>query len=127
MHPRKVTDYDRRIGAKITALRKAQGLSQTQLGAALGVTFQQIQKYEKGQNRIAANRLRDIASALGMQPHDLFCEIYGRQENGEPQPFLSPEALQAACAFDAIQSRSMRRSLLELLLTAGAPQTAEAA
>ena len=127
MHRKKVTEYDRRIGAKIATLRKARGLSQTDLGAKIGVTFQQIQKYEKGANRIAANRLQDIATALGMQPHDLFCEIYGQQEGGEPQPFLSPEALQAASAFDAIQSRSMRRSLLELLLTAGAPQTAEVA
>lgn len=55
---------DRQIGALIRARRLSQNISQVQLAAALGVTFQQVQKYEKGTNRVAASTLMRIARAL---------------------------------------------------------------
>src|SRR5437016_14271832 len=55
---------DTEIGRRIRALRLERGLSQTELGNLLGVTFQQIQKYEKGANRVAAGRLQRVAEAL---------------------------------------------------------------
>lgn len=52
---------DRHVGKRVEARRKSLGYSQTQLGSALGLTFQQIQKYEKGSNRISASKLWEIA------------------------------------------------------------------
>jgi transcriptional regulator with XRE-family HTH domain len=62
--PRAASSVDRHIGARIRARRLDLGLSQERLGAEIGVTFQQIQKYEKGVNRVAASTLIDIAAAL---------------------------------------------------------------
>ncbi|WP_082473284.1 helix-turn-helix domain-containing protein [Methylobacterium sp. Leaf85] len=64
MSTKKATDLDAEVGARIAFLRKTMGKSQTELGQAVGVTFQQIQKYEKGQNRIGAGRLGEIARFL---------------------------------------------------------------
>lgn len=55
---------DVRIGARVRVLRMSAGISQETLGNALGITFQQVQKYEKGTNRIAGSRLVAIAAAL---------------------------------------------------------------
>ena len=63
---RGVRDLDTQIGQRLKEARRAQGLSQTLLAHALGITFQQIQKYENGINRVSAARLYDIAQVLGM-------------------------------------------------------------
>lgn len=62
---------DAQIGARIRARRLARKLSQTDLGKALGVTFQQIQKYEKGVNRVAGSRLVRLCSVLQVRPEQL--------------------------------------------------------
>ncbi|TXN33014.1 MULTISPECIES: helix-turn-helix domain-containing protein [unclassified Methylobacterium] len=54
------------IGVRIKSLRRSAGLSQASLGNALGVTFQQVQKYESGQSKIAADKLQRIAQTLGV-------------------------------------------------------------
>ena len=64
--PKSPTDADRFIGNRIRARRMLIGMSQERLGEILGVTFQQVQKYEKGVNRIGAGRLQDIAEAHGV-------------------------------------------------------------
>jgi transcriptional regulator with XRE-family HTH domain len=53
---------DRHVGNRVRMRRKMQGMTQQKLGRALGLTFQQVQKYEKGTNRIGASRLQHIAS-----------------------------------------------------------------
>lgn len=63
---RSIGDLELYIGSAIRDFRKRSGMSQEKLGAAVNVTFQQIQKYEKGTNRVAASRLHDIAGALGV-------------------------------------------------------------
>jgi len=65
--PRSATAVDRKIGALIRARRLELGMSQTTLADAVGVTFQQIQKYEKGVNRVAASTLIDIAMRLDVR------------------------------------------------------------
>lgn len=65
---------DAEIGARVRTLRAAAGLSQEKLGEALGITFQQVQKYEKGVNRIAGSRLVAIAAALGTTVGELMAE-----------------------------------------------------
>jgi transcriptional regulator with XRE-family HTH domain len=57
---------DKRLGEQVRARRLAVGMSQERLAELLGITFQQIQKYEAGTNRIAASRLYEIAAALEM-------------------------------------------------------------
>ena len=63
---------DKKIGSVIRTRRVKLGLSQTDLGNALGVTFQQIQKYERGANAVASTRIADLCRALEMTPNDLF-------------------------------------------------------
>ena len=63
---------DTKIGSVIRMRRVKLGLSQTDLGNALGVTFQQIQKYERGTNAVASTRIPDLCRALEITPNDLF-------------------------------------------------------
>ncbi len=60
----KVTEIDKEIGERVRVARLEKGLSQKALGAAIGLTFQQVQKYEKGTNRVSASRLRRVAEVL---------------------------------------------------------------
>src|SRR3984885_11931588 len=64
--------FDKKIGSVIRMQRVKLGLKQTDLGNALGVTFQQIQKYENGTNAVASTRISDLCRALEMTPNDLF-------------------------------------------------------
>jgi len=67
--------YDVAIGAHIRQRRKECGLSQHQLGEVVGVTYQQIQKYERGTNRVSASSLVEIAHALGCKPSAFLDEL----------------------------------------------------
>ncbi len=71
MARREMGDIDRIVARRVVELRKKAGLSQVTLGAAIGVTFQQVQKYEHGKNRISAGCLYLIAEATG-QPVQVF-------------------------------------------------------
>jgi transcriptional regulator with XRE-family HTH domain len=71
--PRKTPDQrDIEVARRMRAVRREKGLSQEKLGNALGLTFQQVQKYENGTNRIAAGRLHKIAEILGVPVAVLF-------------------------------------------------------
>src|SRR6185369_1200179 len=61
-------ELDQRVGERLRSRRLKMGLSQTTLGIAAGVTFQQIQKYERGTNRISASRMIQFAEKLGVPP-----------------------------------------------------------
>jgi transcriptional regulator with XRE-family HTH domain len=71
-HPRRPTTVDAYIGARMRERRDALGLSQKQVGQMLGVTFQQVQKYEKGVNRVSAARLFEICQALKVSLSSMF-------------------------------------------------------
>jgi transcriptional regulator with XRE-family HTH domain len=71
------SDIDTKIGANVRNRREALGITQAQLGQSVGVTFQQIQKYERGANRISAAALLKIANALECSVADLY---------GDPDP-----------------------------------------
>jgi transcriptional regulator with XRE-family HTH domain len=66
---------DIEIGKKIRELRLTRGMSQDDLGKKIGITFQQIQKYEKGVNRVLVSRLNDLAIALGVTPESFFANL----------------------------------------------------
>ena len=117
--PKQTTDVDRLVGIRITALRKARGLSQTALGNAVGVTFQQVQKYEKGQNRVGAGRLREIARLLEVPVSAFFEE---KEEGAAPKEdvfgFLSAHgAIELLRAYALIENDQMRRDVLAIVRT----------
>ncbi len=64
-------EFDRKLGKRIRLYRQSMGMSQTEFGRHLGVSFQQIQKYETGVNRISVNSLRKMASLFGVEPGKL--------------------------------------------------------
>ena len=100
------------------------GMSQERLGELLGLTFQQVQKYEKGINRIGAGRLYEVAGILGV-PVAFFYENVGDEapvrarQDGEPPPVMeflsSAEGLQLSLAFMRIQDVKVKRRILDLV------------
>jgi transcriptional regulator with XRE-family HTH domain len=69
---RTATEVDVFVGARLKSLRKSVGLSQTELANQVGVTFQQIQKYERGTNRIGASRLWSLCQVFDVEPGRFF-------------------------------------------------------
>ncbi len=116
---------DRRLGQRVRTRRLEIGMSQEKLADLLGVTFQQVQKYEKGINRIAASRLFDIASSLDMPVSSFFegltpARAPGVAENGGGESFIydvlaTPEGLQLVTLFSAIESPKVRKRVVELV------------
>src|SRR3954471_7305663 len=80
---------DRHVGSRVRMRRMLIGMSQEKLGEALGLTFQQVQKYEKGTNRIGASRLHRIGTILGV-PIEFFYE--GAPHGGGPATGFSESA-----------------------------------
>ena len=74
------------VGSRVRGRRILMGMSQERLGDELGVTFQQVQKYEKGANRISASRLHDISQILDVSPGYFFEEITGIKLSSQSQP-----------------------------------------
>jgi len=121
---------DVHVGSRVRMRRMLAGLSQEKLGERLGLTFQQIQKYEKGSNRVSASRLFQMAQVLGV-PVSFFFDDLPEQAKGdfadaggfaEPaqevmiMDFLSSsEGLQLNRAFSQIPDPAVRRKLVELV------------
>jgi transcriptional regulator with XRE-family HTH domain len=121
MAKRSPNPTDRHVGDRIRMRRKMQGMSQEKLGEALGITFQQMQKYEKGTNRIAAGRLQHIAS-IQQVPISFFFEgapglSYVLDESSDyVSDFLATsEALALTKAYMQIQDAKLRRSIVDLV------------
>jgi transcriptional regulator with XRE-family HTH domain len=81
---------DVHVGSKLRAFRTQRDLSQTSLGKRVGLTFQQIQKYEKGTNRIGASRLHEFALVLNVPVEAFFT---GLQEGDPRRAYVPPAAL----------------------------------
>jgi transcriptional regulator with XRE-family HTH domain len=120
MNPRGGDPLDAEIGKRVRTLRLQRGLSQSELGGLISVTFQQVQKYEKGTNRISAGRLQRIAEVLSV-PVAFFFE---GADDSRKQPkssvdvefsFLQTEgALRLARAYARIKEPGVRLQLLRL-------------
>lgn len=115
---------DKRIGQRVRARRLEIGMSQEKLAELLGVTFQQVQKYEKGVNRIAASRLFDIASALdvtistffeGLTPYRGGAVVAEDSEGFVHDVLSTPEGLQLVSLFATIDNARVRRRVVELV------------
>lgn len=116
---------DKKLGQRVRARRLEIGMSQERLAELLGITFQQVQKYEKGVNRIAASRLFDIAGAL-QQPVARFYEgiaaVRGAGVAEERKDYVddalaTPEGAQLMSVFASIRNQRLRRKVLELVRT----------
>ena len=105
------------IGARMRTRRRQLGLSQTSLAEALGVSFQQVQKYERGANRVAASTLVAAAEALGVSVGWLVGEEGGGAGGDDEEVFRAlarPGALELLMAFNAIPDTRARAALLAL-------------
>lgn len=117
---------DRHVGSRVRMRRMMQSMSQEKLGDALGLTFQQVQKYEKGTNRIGASRLQQIAHILQV-PVSFFFEgaphfsghAGGLSEAPSPAyvtDFLATsDGLSLTKAFMRIKSSKLRRRIVDLV------------
>lgn len=113
------TSTDVLVGARIRLRRKELGLSQAQLASALRLTFQQIQKYENGVNRIGAGRLMEVADRLNV-PITYFFEGIGRasdetlQSAADINLLSRPGAIDLLSNFDKIQDPALRKVVQDL-------------
>ena len=125
MPKKQANPVDAHVGHRVRLRRMLIGMSQERLGELLGLTFQQVQKYEKGINRIGAGRLFEVAGILGV-PVSFFYEdadtggsARGFSEAGEPPPVMeflaSGEGLQLSLAFMRIKDVKVRRRILDLV------------
>ena len=114
---------DRHVGSRVRLRRTLIGMSQERLGEILGVTFQQVQKYEKGVNRIGAGRLQSIGAALNV-PITFFYEGMPGEAGGEASERVessldavmgSPDGGRLIRAFSSIGDEVLRRKVVELV------------
>ena len=116
---------DLHVGARVRMRRKFLGMSQEGLAETILLTFQQVQKYERGSNRISASKLWEIAKAL-KAPVAYFFEGYGENEavegfsESESEQFvhgflMTTEGIELAEAFPRIKNAKHRRRILELV------------
>jgi transcriptional regulator with XRE-family HTH domain len=120
MNQRKPDALDIAVGQRIRIERLARHMSQTELAERIGVSFQQVQKYEKGLNRVGAGRLTRIAEVLGIPVRAFFeTDASATQPDGDkasPLEMLAePGAVRVLRAFTQIPEGPLRRSILELM------------
>lgn len=132
---------DVHVGSRVRLRRTLLGLSQEKLGEAVGLTFQQIQKYERGANRIGASRLYEFSRILDVPVSFFFDDMSERFKGPEPialggfadqpQPLLEPdpltrrETLELVRAYYRIHDPQVRKRLFELTKSLGTAEEAE--
>ncbi|MGO4706532.1 helix-turn-helix domain-containing protein [Microvirga sp. 2MCAF38] len=128
---------DKEIGSRVRMRRMSIGMSQEKLGEMLGLTFQQVQKYEKGTNRISVGRLVDIAMILGVEIPFFFDGVRsgrgnpGFAEDASPsyasEVMSTPEGLHLIRTFASIKNAKVRKSIVQLVtVLADSPEASEA-
>ncbi len=132
MNKKKPNPIDVHVGSRVRLRRMLVGMSQEKLGEQLGLTFQQVQKYEKGTNRIGASRLYQIANILGVEVSFFFEDMPGEVVKGLPNPpeggftdvdaapfvmdfVSSSEGLQLNRYYSEIESPGVRKKVLDLI------------
>ena len=120
---------DMALGRNIRVRRKSLGLSQSALGAAVGLTFQQIQKYESGANRVSFSKLMEISKALTCRVSNLI----ENAEDGQPSAVIQDEgelvattgALELLQHFARIRAPHLRQALIKVARTLSGPDAPE--
>ena len=135
---RGIGPIDVHVGARLRQRRTLLGLNQTKLGSAIGLTFQQVQKYEKGTNRISAGRLYALSGTLDVPVEYFFSDMPtavaansptlegGRAKKPpsyEPDPMATRETLQLVRAYYKIEDAEIRKRLFEMTKTLGAAES----
>ncbi|MGO9132614.1 MAG: helix-turn-helix domain-containing protein [Methylovirgula sp.] len=137
---------DRHVGSRVRMRRILLGMSQEKLGEALGLTFQQVQKYEKGTNRIGASRLQQISQTLNVPPAFFFDGAPTIEDGVDSKPhptglaedspsttfvfdfIATAEGLALNKAFARIQDPKVRKRIIDLVASlAGADDGADTA
>jgi transcriptional regulator with XRE-family HTH domain len=126
---------DKEVGSRVRMRRVSIGMSQEKLGDMLGLTFQQVQKYEKGMNRISVARLVEIAKILGVDIHFFLNGITsskaesGFVEDSAPtyvaDMMSTPEGLQLIRTFASIKNSKVRKSIVQLVSALSAQEEVE--
>ncbi|MDX0196230.1 helix-turn-helix domain-containing protein [Sinorhizobium meliloti] len=135
MNKKDPNPIDAFVGSRVRMRRLMIGLSQEKLADGLGITFQQVQKYEKGTNRIGASRLQAIADVLGVHPSFFFQQDEGSVHSGKPAADVhesqeissfvaSKEGIALNRAFLKITDPVLRKKIISLV--AAMAQTPEA-
>jgi transcriptional regulator with XRE-family HTH domain len=122
MGDRRTTPVDAVLGQNIRMYRIRRGLTQMEFGRRVGVGFQQIQKYETGENRVSAGRLTQIALVLGVPlPMLLENSPVGTASDDQSARALLPKRHSArlVLAFDRVRHEPMRMAILELIEAIG--------
>jgi transcriptional regulator with XRE-family HTH domain len=123
MSARGPTSIDQHVGARLRLRRSLLDMSQSELGEKLGVTFQQVQKYERGTNRVGASRLFHVARVMEV-PISYFFEGLDTEGDSELKGpdsetlydfIASPDGLALASAFAGISDQTVRRRVIDLL------------
>jgi transcriptional regulator with XRE-family HTH domain len=125
---------DVHVGSRIRLRRTLLGISQQHLGEALGITFQQVQRYERGVNRVGASRLFDLSRALDVSISFFFDDMpdsltsaYGGQtsrratEYSESRDSFADDALQLVRAYYRIIDPALRKRVFDLIKSMGSP------
>lgn len=118
MADRSVSDFDKIIGRNIRIQRIANGITQADLGDAVGITFQQVQKYERGANRIGGGRLYEIASFLDVPIGNFFADIQlrpARKSTNVLDLMTDPQSIRIVQAFAKISQPGIRLALVNLI------------
>jgi transcriptional regulator with XRE-family HTH domain len=132
---KKANPVDAHVGYRVRLRRMLIGMSQERLGELLGLTFQQVQKYERGINRIGAGRLFEVAEILGVPINFFYEGVNGTNptggsggEQGSPvMDFLSSnEGIQLSTAFLGIKDVKVRRRILDLVRSIAGDQESAA-
>ncbi len=134
-NPRGPTPIDRHVGARVRLRRQLLNMSQEKLGEELGVTFQQVQKYERGANRIGAGRLYSLSRVLDV-PVSFFFEGAAPEAGhgvgeGEQAPIFedvmqTADGVALAQSFARISDPRVRKRILELVRTLAAEEAESA-
>ncbi|WP_404969458.1 helix-turn-helix domain-containing protein [Thalassospira profundimaris] len=137
----KPNPVDIHVGARVRLRRTLLGMSQEKLGEAIGLTFQQVQKYERGANRVGASRLYDLSRVLEVPVSFFFDDmpeevssksVHERREMSEsPDPFDNDpmnrrETLELVRAYYRITDPNQRKKIFELVKSMGALQVGDA-
>lgn len=131
---------DAHVGSRLRLRRTLMGMSQEKLGEAVGLTFQQIQKYEKGANRIGASRLFQFAQILEVPPSFFFDDLPNvpsseaasslSEPEAEPfrhDPMMKRETLELVRAYYRISDPGVRKRVFELVKSVAGPTAVETA
>jgi transcriptional regulator with XRE-family HTH domain len=136
---------DRHVGARMRQRRTLLGMSQTKLGDAVGLTFQQVQKYEHGSNRVSSSRLFEFAKVLDVPVAYFFDEMPANALSGRPMsgrgrkgfgeagtpfeqekdPLIKRETLELVRAYYKIREARVRKRIFEMVKAVGAASHAE--